>query len=313
MDDAMLLPLEERQRAQDTLDGLEDRIMGYDGVAAEGPTPELLNQKREAEKELKRSQAYVALFSNKQKVAFFWNTEEIARRYIQIRNSLIAFSARSREMVGQEAIEVHFNRSYSHSSPFGPEGQRELFSRFENKVHSFWASQGTLEDISGDLSIRNMFGLRADSCPHLRWYPIDMADFELEDVYSTLNLAGALLNPEPFTVPRAVYPFPPNAVVSQAERLLRATEHREYERQVRAMRNAVQTRDFKGYGLLDVILNADGLVFHRANYPKAKTPILTWKQIRSVIPKGKKRKTPTAIAHNPDAKRKLVIVQRKEE
>jgi hypothetical protein len=314
MDDAMRLPRAERERALGVLLGPGYGPVSYNsetGLIAR-PTLPTREDRKAAVAVLRSSQAHVCLFNNRKRVAIFWATPEIARRYIQIRNSLINFSVRAGELIGQEAVEVSFNWNYSHASPLSSGGQEELIPHFSEKMHAFWVTADSLISFTGSSSIREAFGIENSERLDLQWQPVRMLNRQLDSIYAQIISFGVFQNPEPWVAPRPP-PYLANERMRTAEEQLSCAQRWiDYDRLITQLRNAITPNDWKGSGRLDTILNADGLAFTRAGYPTYRTPTLTWKQIRSVLPKRKKKAQITSD-HNPDAKRKLVIVQRKEE
>lgn len=318
-DDSMLLPIDVREEAFMMEANLPDMLISmsesgnYPGLSDEQLTRHAI---RDINRRLQESQCYICLFANRKRVAFFWLTPVIARRYLSVRDSLLQLTGRTGELVGQEIAEVTMAPSYSHSSPLRPGGQIELIPRFRDKVHAFWV-KADLEFHFGGSTPKYAFHLAEDTRMDLHWYPIPMTDGSLlDELYRDLQLEDCLVNVEPYEMPPVVAPFPPNARVTGGERVRRQQQYQEYVRAAMAInapgvvRNPAEANVIGGP--MEVTLTTTGLACNRMDYPQYKTPILTWKQIRKAIPKDQRK--PQQQPGQPFiAKRRRVLVQRKEE
>lgn len=278
MDEAMLLPLAERELA--------------------------FRQSGNRLKVLRSSQCYISYFSNRQRVAFFWLTSQIARRYIAFRDTLLRQSQQGAASLGCEITEVSLTPSYSHSSPLDPQGQRVLIEQFNRKVHAFWIDTGELEAFVAN-HVKAAFDIMPlDARLDLQWHKVNMDDATIDEVYT--NAADAFVNVEPHTFPVAPPYAHPHRPFTPAEQDRWNNASNLYRLQLRQLQTSVRNCSGETCGLLEITLGADGLVCSRSDYPKAKTPTLTWKQIRKVIRKPRNDSTDTG-------KRRVVLVQKKGE
>lgn len=299
MDENMLLPVAVREEAFMMEANLPDVVISMqESGNFPGMNEEQLTQRaiRDINSTLRESQCYLSVFSNRRKAAFFWLTPAIAQRYLSLRDAL--------------------TQSYSHSSPLRIGGQVELIPQYNEKVHAYWCRVEDIEARFANRSLKQAFALDIESRLDLHWYPVPMDDsIALDAVYHSLRQDELFVNVEPFEVAEAVVPFPPNAKVTADERQIRHQQYLLYMNQQMVLSTSSTVRNpphsVMG-GIMEVTMTAGGLLCNRLDYPKAKTPILTWKQIRKVIPKAQRRQQrqpgqPLAV------KRRRVVIQRKEE
>lgn len=322
MDDGMLLPLAEREEAFMMEANLPDVLLS---MKESGNFPNLDDEQlakqavRDINATLGKSQCYVCQFAKKKRVGFFWFTPTIAQRYLSVRDSLMQMNGRIGSSLGQDIAAVVMTPTFTHSSPLRRDGQVELIPRYAEKVHAFWADTRMVETIydpTGD-SIKRLFRLDHDTRPDLHWYPIDMINNKnLDEVYVKLQASGVFVNVEPFVMPAPAVPFPVNATnVSQAERLERQQQCLTYEAAQRRLASPTTIRNVSEKiatgGLLEVSISASGLTCNRQDYPNSLTPVLTWKQIKKVIPKSQ-RKPQRQSGQQLAVRRRQVVVQIRE-